>query len=186
MAAELSVVGDIAERYAAALFDLAQERGRLDEAARDLDSLRQMLDESPELTRLIRSPAFTREAQGKALAAVLDRAGAGDLVRNFVGLVARNRRLFALRDMTRAYRKLLAQHRGEVVAQLTSAYPLEDEQLASIKAELSAAMKTDVNLEATVDENILGGLIVRVGSRMIDSSIRTKLQNLKFAMKGAE
>jgi F-type H+-transporting ATPase subunit delta len=117
---------------------------------------------------------------------VLERAGLGPLVRNFVGVVARNRRLFALRDMTTAFARLLAAHRGEVTAEVTSAHPLGEAQLARLKAELSAEMKTDVRLQASVDESLLGGLVVRLGSRMIDSSIRSKLRRLEFAMKGAE
>ena len=186
VAAELSVVSEVAGRYAAALFDLAKDQGKLDEAARDLELLRRLLDESPELTRLVRSPLFEREQQQKALAAVLERAGLGALVRNFVGVVARNRRLFALRDMSAAFARLLAAHRGEMTAEVTSAHPMSDAQLARLKAELSAEMKTDVRLETTVDESLLGGLVVRLGSRMIDSSIRSKLRRLEFAMKGAE
>lgn len=186
MAAELSVVSEVAGRYASALFDLARDRGKLDEAARDLDALRRLLDESADLTRLVRSPLFERDRQQKALAAVLERAGLGALVRNFVGLVARNRRLFALRDMTIGFARLLAAHRGEMTAEVTSAHPMSDAQLARLKAELSAEMKTDVRLETAVDESLLGGLVVRLGSRMIDSSIRSKLRRLEFAMKGAE
>jgi F-type H+-transporting ATPase subunit delta len=186
VAAELSVVSEVAGRYAAALFELARDEGKLDEVARDLESLGRMLDESPELTRLVRSPLFDREQQEKALAQVLERAGAGPLVRNFAGVVARNRRLFALRDMATGFARLLAEHRGEVVARVTSAHPLSEAQLSRLKAELSAEMKTDVRLDAAVDESLLGGLVVRLGSRMIDSSIRSKLQRLEFAMKGAE
>ena len=115
--------------------------------------------------------------------AALDGKG---LVGKFVGLVIQNRRLFALRDMARGFRSLLAQHRGEVIATVTSAQALRDGQVATLKAELAAAMKTDVNLETQVDESILGGLVVRVGSRMVDSSLKTKLQNLKFAMRGVD
>lgn len=186
MPAELSVVSEVAGRYAAALFDLAREQGKLDEVGRDLEAMRRMLDESPDLTRLVRSPLFDRAQQERALASVLERAGAGQLVRNFVGVVARNRRLFALRDMATGFARRLAEHRGEVVAQVTSAHALSDAQLARLKAELSAETKTDVQLEASVDEGLLGGLVVRLGSRMIDSSIRSKLRRLEFAMKGAE
>lgn len=184
MAAEASVVSNIAARYATALFDLAREQGALDAVASDLDAVRRMLDESADLRRVVRSPTLSREQQKQAIAAVLQQAGSGPLVRNFVGLAAQNRRLFALRDMAVAFRRLLARHRGEVVAQVTSAHPLNARQVAALKAELSAAMKTEVDLQAKVDESILGGLVVRVGSRMVDSSLRTKLQNLKFAMKG--
>ena len=186
MAAELSVVSEVARRYASALFELARDEGKLDEVARDMQALTAMLDGSPELTRLVRSPLFDRAQQTKALATVLERAGVGLIVRNLVGVVARNRRLFSLRDMASDFARLLAEHRGEVVAQVASAHPLNDAQLARLKAELSAEMKTDVRLEARVDEGLLGGLVVRLGSRMIDSSIRSKLRRLEFAMKGAE
>lgn len=186
MASELTVVSDIPGRYATALFELARDQGALDGVAGDLESLARMIDESEDLTRLVRSPVIGAEAQAKAMAAIMAQAAASALVQNFVGLVAKNRRLFALRDMCTGYRRLLAAHRGEVVAEVTSAYPIDDSQLATIKAELSAAMKTDVNVETSVDDALIGGLVVRIGSRMIDSSLRTKLQNLRFAMKGAE
>ena len=184
MSAEVSVVSDIAGRYANALFDLALESNSLDDVAGDLAALGRMIEEAADLARLVRSPVITREEQGQAMAALLAQAGAQELTRKFVGLVAQNRRLFALRDMTVAFGRLLARHRGEIMARVTSAHALNDAQVAAIKAELSAAMKTDVTLEARVDNDILGGLIVQVGSRMVDSSLRTKLQNLKFAMKG--
>lgn len=184
MSAEVTVVSDIAGRYANALFDLALENAALDDVAADLATIARMIDESGDLARLVRSPVISREDQAKAMQALLTEAGAHVLTQKFVGLVAQNRRLFALRDMTVAFRRLLARHRGEVMARVTSAHALNDAQVAAIKAELSAAMKTDVTLETSVDNDILGGLIVQVGSRMVDSSLRTKLQNLKFAMKG--
>lgn len=186
MAAEMGLVSGIAGRYATALFELAHDAGELDPVAGDLASLRAALDESDDLTRLVRSPIFGREAQARAIAAVLDGLGTGQTVRNFVGLVAQNRRLFALRDMTLAFARLLADHRGEVVARVASAHPLDERQVAAIRAELAAALKNEVSVETEVEPELLGGLVVRVGSRMIDSSIRTKLQNLRFAMKGAE
>ncbi len=186
MAAESSVVSDIAGRYASALFELAQDAGQLDEIAGDLAAFRQMYDDSDDLRRLLRSPIFTADEQAGAVAALLDKMDANDLSRKFCGLVVQNRRAFALRDMAVGFAKLLAAHRGEVVASVTSAHPLNEQQLAALKAELTAAMKTDVTLETAVDQDILGGLVVRVGSRMVDSSLRTKLQNLKFAMRGVE
>jgi F-type H+-transporting ATPase subunit delta len=186
VSAEVTVVSGIAERYATALFDLARDGGAIDQVADDIAAIAAMIDESDDLSRLIRSPVLGYEDQAKGLGAVLAKAGIGDLTSKFVGVVAQNRRLFALRDMCRAYRALLAAHRGEVVATVTTAHSLNDRQLADIKAELGAAMKTDVSLESKVDESILGGMIVRVGSRMVDSSLRTKLQNLKFAMRGGE
>lgn len=186
MSAEVTVVSGIAERYAAALFDLARDGGAIDQVAADIAALAAMIDESDDLMRLIRSPVMGYEEQAKALDAVMARAEIGDLTRKFVGVVTQNRRLFALRDMCKAFRSTLAAYRGEIVAEVTAAHQLNDRQLADIKAELGAAMKTDVSLETKVDESILGGMIVRVGSRMVDSSLRTKLQNLKFAMRGVE
>ena len=186
VAAETSLVSGIAGRYATALFELAREGRELDAVASNLASIRAALDESEDLTRLVRSPVFGREAQARAMAAVLDGLGVGRAVRNFVGVVAQNRRLFALRDMTLAFARLLADYRGEVVARVASAYPLDERQVAAIRAELAAGLKNEVSIETEIDPELLGGLVVRVGSRMIDSSIRTKLQNLRFAMKGAE
>ena len=186
MPADTSVVSGIAGRYAAALFELAQEGGVLEAVAGDLATLATMIDESDDLVRLLRSPVIGREAQGKALDAVLERAGASTMTRKFVGVVAENRRLFALRDMCKVFRSLLAAHRGEVVAEVTSAHALNDSQLMAIKSELSAAMKTEVDLQNRIDDGILGGMIVRVGSRMVDASLRTKLQNLRIAMRGVE
>jgi F-type H+-transporting ATPase subunit delta len=184
--AETSVVSGIAGRYATALFELARDGGALDQVADDMTAIAAMIDESDDLTRLLRSPVIAAADQGRALAAVLEKAGVGDMTRKFVGVVSQNHRLFALRDMCKVFRTLLARHRGELVAEVTSAHALSDQQMASIKAELTAAMKTDVSLENRVDEGILGGMIVRIGSRMVDSSLRTKLQNLKFAMRGVE
>ena len=186
MPADSSVTSGIAGRYATALFELARDRGALDEVAQDLADLAVMYDESEDLQRLLRSPVIGHEAQGRAIAAVLERAGVQPMTRNFVGVVAGNRRLFALRDMIKVFRALLAEHRGEIVAEVASAQALNDSQVAAIKSELSAVMRTDVNLETKVDPALLGGMVVKVGSRMVDSSLRTKLQNLKFAMRGVE
>ena len=186
MAAEVSVVSDIAGRYATALFDLARELNELDGVAADLQTIAAAIAESEDLERLVGNPIFGRDDQLRAMAAVLEHLGVGQTVRNFVGVVAQNRRLFAFPGMMLGFARLLAQHRGEIVAQVTSARRLDETQLAAIKAELSTAMKTEVSVDLDVDEAILGGLVVRVGSRMIDSSIRTKLQKLQFAMKGVE
>jgi F-type H+-transporting ATPase subunit delta len=186
VAAEVSLVSGIAGRYATALFELARERGQLDAVAADLDTLRRALDESDDLNRLVSNPVFGREEQARAMAAVLAALEVSGLVAHFVGVVAENRRLFALRGMIRGFAQFLAAHRGEVVARVASARALTESQLAAIRTELAAAMHTQVSIESEVDPELLGGVVVRVGSRMIDSSIRTKLQNLKFAMKGAE
>ncbi len=186
MAAEVSVVSNIAGRYANALFELAQDADALDDVANDLANFRQMYAESEDLRRAVRSPIFTQAEQAKATDALLEKMGAADLSRNFFGLVVQNRRAFALNDMAVGYKNLLSAHRGEVTAHVTSAHPLNEEQITALKAELAAAMKTDVTIETAVEEEILGGLVVRVGSRMVDSSMRTKLNNLKHAMRGVE
>jgi F-type H+-transporting ATPase subunit delta len=182
--AETTIISGLAGRYAAALFELAAAEGTLDEVAADLDGIAALVAESADLERLVRSPVLSREDQGRALAAVLQAAGAGELCKRFVGLVARNRRLFALVDMVRAFRVLLAKHRGEVTAQVVSARPLGDGQMAAVKAQLAGLVGQDVSVETSVDEDLIAGLVVKVGSRMIDSSLRTKLRNLEFAMKG--
>ncbi|MDP1627350.1 MAG: F0F1 ATP synthase subunit delta [Parvibaculum sp.] len=178
-------VSGVAGRYATALFELAEAQGALDAVAGDLESIVKMLNESSDLTRLVRSPIFSAEEQSRAFGAVLDKAGASGLVKNFVGLVIRNRRLFALPGMIGAYTTLLAQKRGEMTADVLSAHPLQAAQIDSLKAALKAATGRDVRIVTKVDAALLGGLVVTVGSRMIDSSLRTKLNSLKIAMKEA-
>ena len=179
------IVSGMAGRYATALFELADETNALDAVARDLGQLAEMMRASKDLVRVVRSPLVSREEQARAMAALLDRIGAHDLTRRFVGLLAQKRRLFALADMIRAYRALLAQKRGEMTAHVTSAHPLDSEQRAALSDILHVTFKRDVKLETTVDQNLLGGLIVKVGSRMIDSSLATKLDRLKLAMREA-
>jgi len=185
VASELIGVSGLAGRYATALFELADDQKKLDDVAADLASLLTMIGESDDLRRMIKSPIVAREEQGKAIAAVMDRAGMSELTRSFVGVVARNGRLFAVEDMARAYRAILADRRGEVTAEVTSAMPLSETQQTRLTDMLKAAVGTSVSIEAKVDPNILGGLVVRVGSRMVDSSLRTKLQKLQFILKGA-
>jgi F-type H+-transporting ATPase subunit delta len=175
----------MAGRYSTALFELAESEGSLDAVAADLASIRKLLDESDDLRRLVQSPVFGADEQSKAFGAILDRAGIKGTVANFVGLVIRNRRLFALPDMIRGFTHLLAAKRGEMSADVTSAHPLSDAQLQSLKQSLKAATGRDVQINTKVDGGLLGGLIVKVGSRMIDSSLKTKLISLKLAMKEA-
>ena len=175
----------LAGRYAVALFELAREQGALDVVAGDLHSLREMLAESADLERLIRSPVLSREEQGRALTALAERAGFAPLTRQFLGLLAHKRRLFALPDVIEAYDAMVAEHRGEVGAEVVSALPLSPEQLESMERQLADAVGQTVKLSTAVDPSLLGGLIVRVGSRMIDASIRTKLHQLELALKGA-
>ena len=184
MAADSKSASGLAGRYAAALFDLADDKKDLDSVAEDLRSLKGVLSSSEDLQRLIRSPLYAREAQGKALAAVLDKAGAGDLARRFVLTVAQNRRLFALPQMIDAFLAELARRRGEVTAEVTSAAPLNDTQQDALGAVLRKEYGDKVQMDLKVDESLIGGLIVRVGSRMIDGSLKSKLRKLEFAMKG--
>lgn len=186
MAAEVSVVSNIAGRYATALFELAQEANVLNDVAKDLVDFRELFAESEDFRRALRSPIYSQEDQAKATDALLEKMGAAQLTRKFVGLVVQNRRAFALNEMAAGFAQLLSAHRGEVMAHVTSATALSDAQVTELKAELAAAMKTDVTLETAVDADILGGLVVKVGSRMVDSSMRTKLNNLKHAMRGVE
>jgi F-type H+-transporting ATPase subunit delta len=141
------------------------------------------LDASPDLQRVVKSPVFSAEEQTRALAAVLDKIDIAGLARNFLLLAAQNRRLFAAPDMIRAYRTILARHRGETSATVTAAAKLTEAQVTALKQALKAALGTDVMLEQRVDASLLGGLVVKVGSRMIDSSLRTRLNSLRVAMK---
>jgi F-type H+-transporting ATPase subunit delta len=150
--ADLSLISGLAGRYANALFGLARDQKVLDEVDRDLVGLATLIDESADFARLIRNPILSREEQGRAVAAVLERAGTIDLVRRFVGLLARNRRLFILAQVVRLYRALLAEHRGEVGADVTSARALSAAQIDALKANLSRAAGREVNVTSHVDE----------------------------------
>jgi F-type H+-transporting ATPase subunit delta len=174
----------VAGRYASALFDLAREQNELDKVDQDLSKVQAMLDQSGDLKRLVNSPAFAAEDQQRALKAVMDWASVGATTSNFLSVVARNRRLFAAEDMIKGFRQQLALHRGEMAAEVQSAMPLTDEQLAALKETLKSSFGKDVRLNTKVDPSLLGGLVVKVGSRMFDSSLRTKLMNLKVVLKG--
>jgi F-type H+-transporting ATPase subunit delta len=173
----------VADRYATALFELAENDQQLAGIESDLGRFACLLDESADLRRLVKSPVFSAEDQARAVGAVLDKAGIGGLVGNLVKVAAGNRRLFMVPDIIAAFRRLLARHRGEVSAEVTSATPLNDGQLADLKAALKASLGKDVALATAVDPGLIGGLIVKVGSRMIDGSVRTKLNSLKLVMK---
>jgi F-type H+-transporting ATPase subunit delta len=179
------IVGGMAGRYATALFELARESGALDEVTADLDALAALIAESPDLARLVRSPVLGADEQGRALSAVLERMGITGLAANFVKLVTFNRRLFALPDMIRAYKALLAREKGEVTAQVTVAETLGKRHLAALKEALRAVTGKDVELKLDVNPAIVGGLIVKLGSRMVDASLKTKLNSLRHAMKEA-
>ncbi len=184
MAAEDIGLSGLPGRYALALLELADERKQLDPVAEELRGIKAMIAESADLRRLIRSPLFTREQQSQAMSAILEQAGVGELTRRFVLLVARNRRLFALDRMIAAYLAELARRRGEITARVTSATELDDEQQRALVETLRKEVGAKVQVELKVDPSLIGGLIVRVGSRMIDKSIRSKLQRLQLAMKG--
>ena len=184
MAAKSTGQSDLAKRYAMAFFDLALEHDQLDQLAGELNDLGGLMRESDDLARLVRSPIVSRADQGAAMTAIVNRAGMSKLVANLVGLMAQNRRLFVLDGTIAAFQTLLAEHRGEVSAEVTSARELKPAHLSAVKDALKEIVGRDVALETTVDPSLIGGLIVKVGSRMIDNSLRTKLQNLELAMKG--
>jgi F-type H+-transporting ATPase subunit delta len=177
-------VSGVPGRYATALFELAQEANAVDAVGADLANFQALLDESDDLMRLVRSPVFSAEDQISALEALCAQAGIQSLALNFIKLVAQNRRLFVLPDMIKAYQTLVAQAKGEISAEVTSADKLSVKHHADLKAAIKASVGRDVQLSTRVDASILGGLIVKVGSRMVDNSLKTKLQNLKTAMKG--
>ena len=177
------VISGVAERYASSLFELALEGGAIDAVAADLNRFQAMIDESGDLKRLVLSPVFTAEDQVKAISAIGEKAGFSALVLNFLKVVAGNRRLFAVSGMVAGYRQAVARHKGEVTADVTSAHALTAEQETELKAALKGVTGKEVSISVTVDPSLLGGLIVKVGSRQIDTSLRTKLSTLKLALK---
>jgi F-type H+-transporting ATPase subunit delta len=183
VAGEGSIVSGMAGRYATALFELAQDQNAVDAVKADLDRFDALLGESTDLVRLVRSPVFTAEAQLKALDAVLARAGIGGLAAQFLRVVAANRRLFAVGEMIAGYRALVARAKGEVTAEATFAEPPGDAHLAAVKDALKAVTGKDVQVAVRVDPAIIGGLVVKLGSRMVDSSLRTRLNAIRQAMK---
>jgi F-type H+-transporting ATPase subunit delta len=185
LAAEEPILAGVAGRYATALFDLAREANAIEAVKSELDRFDALVAGSPDLMRLVRSPVFSADEQLQALSAVLERAGIGGLPANFLKLVVANRRLFAVRDMIKAFRALVAQHKGEATAAVTVAEPLKDQHVDALRAALKSVTGKDVDLDIKIDPAILGGLVVKLGSRMVDSSLRTKLNGIKHAMKEA-
>ena len=173
----------MAGRYATALFELALEANALDAVKADLEAFDALIARSADLARLVRSPVFSSEEQVRALGAVLELAGLRGLCAQFLLTVASNRRLFAVRDIIKAYRALVARHRGEVAAQVTLAQAPSERHLAAIKEALDAVTGKDVMIDVKLDPALIGGLVVKLGSRMVDSSLRTKLNMMKHAMK---
>jgi F-type H+-transporting ATPase subunit delta len=183
LAGEGATVSGVAGRYATALFELALEQNALDRVKADLDRFDALLAESADLSRLVRSAAFSAEDQIRALTAILGRIGISGIASRFLLVVASNRRLFAVRDMIKELRKLVARHKGEISAEVTLADQPSPAQLAAIKEALATVTRKDVQVDLKIDPSIIGGLVVKLGSRMVDSSLRTKLNAIKHAMK---
>ena len=174
----------LAGRYASALFDLARDGRQIEFVANSLDALAQALLDSKDFSELVTSPLVSREEAGKAFAALAPDLGLDPITANFLGVLARNGRKSELQSVIRSFRRLAAEHRGETTAEIVTARPLNDDQLSALRQQLRARAGRDVNIEAAVDPNILGGIVVKLGSQQIDASIRTKLNRLAQAMKG--
>lgn len=179
-----SIQASLPGRYASALFELAEQSRSIETVERSLVAVRTALDESADFRALTTSPVIARGEAAKAVLAAADQIGVDPTTRNFLGVLAENRRLGELPAIARAFRQLAARHRGEVTAEVTSAHPLSDEQVEELKQQLRRRVGRDVTIDLAVDRDLLGGLVVRVGSQMIDSSIRTRLNALASAMKG--
>ena len=175
----------VAGRYALALYELARESNTIDATSGELERFQALLDGSEDLRRLVKSPVFSAEEQQTALQAIFNTVGIDGLAAKLILLLGKNRRLSAVSDVIQAYRRLNAQARGEVTADVISAEPLTAAQVDVLKTELARTMGRNVMLVARTDESLIGGLIVKIGSRMVDASLKTKLQNLKLTMKGA-
>jgi F-type H+-transporting ATPase subunit delta len=178
------IQASLAGRYALALFELARDEKQIETVSASLASLRRALTDSADLCELINSPLIDREDQARAIGAVVGTMALDTLTSNLVGVLAKNRRLLKLPEVIRAFNLLAARHRGEITAEVTSARPLDDDQVAAIKQHLRSRMGRDIAVDLAVDPALLGGLVVKIGSQMIDSSIRTKLNTLAHVMKG--
>jgi F-type H+-transporting ATPase subunit delta len=184
LAAESTGISGLAGRYATALFELADERHALDDVAGDVRELRAMLRDSGDLLRLMRSPVLSRADQGKAMAALAENAKLSKLTSDFIAIVARNRRLFAVPAMIEAYLHKLADRRGEITAEITAAQALSDAQQNALGEQLRRVVGSRVVVDVRVDPSLLGGMIVKIGSRMVDGSLKGQLQRLQLSMKG--
>ena len=178
------IQASLAGRYASALFGLARDEKQIDAVSRSLDSLKQALVDSREFGQLVASPLVDRDEAGKALAAISAQLNLDPITNNFLQVLARNGRKGQLGQVIRLFRRLAAEHRGETTAEVVTAHPLSDDQVASLKTQLKARAGRDVTIEAQIDPEILGGVIVKLGSQMIDASLKTKLNRLAQAMKG--
>jgi F-type H+-transporting ATPase subunit delta len=185
VAAEDPSVSGVSGRYATALFELARDEKSVDAVKADLDRFEALLAESADLRRLVRSPVFSADAQARALGAVLEQTEISGIAANFLKVLTANRRLFAVTDVIRAFRALVAKFKGEATADVTVAETLSDKNLDLLKTALNAVTGKEVALNVKVDPSIIGGLVVKLGSRMVDSSLRTKLNSIKHAMKEA-
>jgi F-type H+-transporting ATPase subunit delta len=174
----------LAGRYASALFELARDKRQIEAAGKSLDALSHALAESRDFDELVTSSLVSREEAGKAFAALAPKLGLDPLTANFLGVLANNGRKNQLRNVIRAYGRLAAEHRGETTADVITAHPLSDGQVAALKQQLRVRAGRDITIDARIDPDILGGIVVRMGSRQIDASIRTKLNRLASAMKG--
>lgn len=182
--ASTTAEGGLAGRYALALFELAKDAKAVDTVSGDLAALRRALETSPDLARLVKSPVFSAADQAKALKTILEKMGAGALTIKFVLLLAKKRRLSALTGAIKGFESQVAKSRGETEAEITSARALAAGEIDELKAVLKSRLGKEPRLHTKVDPSLLGGLVVKVGSRMIDSSLRTKLDGLRSAMKG--
>ncbi|MEO1252319.1 MAG: F0F1 ATP synthase subunit delta [Pseudomonadota bacterium] len=184
-AGEPTPVSGVADRYASALFDLAREQGDWESVEKELKSLRAAIHDSEDLRAFVKSPVYDRDDQLAAVAAIAEKAGFSATTTNFLKVVASNRRLFVIEGMIAAYIARAARERGEVMAQAIAAAPMSDDQVKALRLEIESSLGKAVNLQTRVEPDLLGGLIVKIGSTMIDSSLRTKLNKLKTAMKEA-
>ena len=174
----------LAGRYASALFDLARDERQIESVSKSLDALGEALLDSKDFAELVASPLVSRENAGKAFAAISPQLGTDPITTKFLGVIARNGRKNELRAVIRDYRRIASDHRGEATAEVVTARPLNDDQLTALKNQLRSRAGREVNVDATVSPDILGGIVVKLGSQMIDASIRTKLNRLALAMKG--
>lgn len=185
MASGTTTSGGVADRYATALYAQADETNALDQTVSEMDSLGRLIDQSAEFRRLLSSPLIDVTQARTAAVAVLEQQGFGKLVRDFVGVVANNRRLSSLRVVVTAFAELVAEKRGVVVAHVQSAHPLSDVQREQLRARLIEAGYGSVNIQESVEPGLLGGIVVRIGARLYDTSLKSRLQRLQYAMKGA-
>jgi len=184
VATDEPIMATVAGRYASALFELARDGRELEAVEKDMAAFAAMMDSNPDLVRMVRSPVVTAGEQGNAVSAIASAAGFAELTRNFLNLLAKSRRLFVVGDIIKVFRQITARHRGEVTAEVVSSHPLNETQRAQLEDALKGtAGGRNIKMETRVDPAILGGLVVKMGSRMIDSSLRTKLNSLKTIMK---